>query len=253
MRALALANGKGNSMQNHVTSFPNPTDNPVPYPEIRSTLQTGDLLFFAGSSPLDYMIEALDLAGGDAPYSHVGMVIRDGENLYFWDAPGGGTTFPDPYTANPANRLYTNGQQIAHDGCRVAPLDELLAYYVTVEGTHFWLRHLKPALTSDQLAALTIFINRHDGLPFPMPVETKLPENYTAGQAGTTFFFGTYFCAQLVADSYLHMGLLSADKWPANSYNPGALASSDPNKLPLVKPATLSQTIDVVWVPPTTT
>lgn len=232
-------------------SFPRPTDNPVPYPEIRKTLQTGDLLFFAGSSSLDYMIETLAWVAGDPAYSHVGMVIRDGENLYFWDAPGGGNTFPDPYTVNPNNRLYDKGQQIAHDGCRVAPLDELLAYYVTMEGTHFWLRHLKPTLTADQLAALTIFINRVDGLPFPTPIDTGLPENYAAGQKGITLFAGTYFCAQLVADSYLHMGLLSADKWPANSYSPGALASSDAQKLPLVSPASLSEAIDVVWQPPT--
>jgi hypothetical protein len=132
----------------------------------------------------------------------------------------------------------------------VAPLDPLLAYYAQVEGGHFWLRRLQPKVTATQFEALRIFINRVDGLPFPTPVETALAANYAAGQAGITLYAGTYFCAQLVADSYLHMGLLSADRWPANSYSPSAFASTDPRKLPFVRPSMLGEPIDVIWKKP---
>ncbi|HEU5133893.1 MAG TPA: hypothetical protein VFU13_02000, partial [Steroidobacteraceae bacterium] len=127
-------------------SFPIPHTNPVQYQQVRETLQTGDLLFFAGTSPVDFMIEALDVAAGDPPYSHVGMVIRDGSELYFWDAPGGGNIFRDPYAALPRNRLHTIGIT-SHPGCRVAPLDLVLPYYMGLLGGHFWVRHLTPSVT----------------------------------------------------------------------------------------------------------
>ena len=220
---------------------------PVPYPKIRGTLQTGDLLFFAGDNAVDIMIESLDRAAGEAPYSHVGMVINDGGNLYFWDAPGGGNFFPDPYWCDPNNRIHTL-PSASHDGCRVAPLDPLLQYYTgLMPGNQFWLRHLGTTVSPTMFAALRIFIDRVDGLPFPAPMEIKLPANFAAGQERTTLFTGTYFCAQLVADSYMHMGLLSMDEYPPNSYSPGSFSSDDPTKLPLVPPASLGPAINVVW------
>jgi len=66
----------------------------VNYSQIRSQLQTGDLFTFEGHVPLDFMINLME----DGKYSHVGMVLRDqSNNLWFWDAPGVGEIFPDPY------------------------------------------------------------------------------------------------------------------------------------------------------------
>lgn len=222
----------------------------IPYPQIRSKLRTGDLIFFEGDSAVDFAIEAIDLAAGEAPYSHVGMVINDGGNLYFWDAPGGGDLFPDPYHGDPNNRIHTL-PSASHDGCRVAPLDPLLKYYSSLmPGQQFWVRQVSPPITAEQFIALRIFINRVDGLPFPTPVETALPVNFAAGLKSSTFFVGTYFCAQLVADSYLHMGLLSHDRYPANAYTPGSFSSDEPSVLPLVGPTALGPAINVVWQAP---
>jgi hypothetical protein len=51
---------------------------------------------------------------------------------------------------------------------------------------------------------------------------TGLIANYAAGREGGSVLYGTYFCAQLVADSYMHMGLLEMEGSPPNDYSPGA-------------------------------
>ena len=91
------------------------------YTAIRSQLNTGDLLAFEGLDSLDFMIKLLE----EGSYSHVGMVLKDQDGeLWFWDAPGGGCTFPDPYWEEKAPGKGPN------TGCRIAKLDDLLAYYM---------------------------------------------------------------------------------------------------------------------------
>ena len=60
---------------------PKPSPSAVSYPSIRGSLGTGDLIFLHGENPLDFLIEDAEQAVGEAPYSHVGMIIKDGPNL----------------------------------------------------------------------------------------------------------------------------------------------------------------------------
>lgn len=231
-----------------------PISRSVPYSKLRPQLGTGDLFFLHGTSGAGVMIERLEEAEGWPPYSHVGMVIRDGDDLYFWDAPGGGDCFPDPYTTDPDNREY--GESV-HTGCRVAVLDDVLAYYATkVDQPGFWARQLKPAVSKDRFLALRRFINRVDGLPFPEgigpePEVTGLGLNWALGQERGSALYGTYFCSQLVADSYMHMGLLQMEVYPPNGYSPATFGMNDPTRLRLVPPATLGDVIFVQWDRPT--
>lgn len=230
-----------------------PTSNPVSYTKLRATLGTGDLVFLHGVSPAGVMIENLEKAEGWPPYSHVGMVIKDGDDLYLWDAPGGGFCYPDPYAAkDPGNRMY--GKTV-HTGCRVAPLDDALAYYVDrVDDGGLFFRQLVSGVSDAQFAALRIFINQVDGQPFPTlggdpdtaPVK-GLGANFLAGQDRASVLFGTYFCAQLVADSYLRMGLLGMEDFPANGYSPAAFGMNDPERLPLINGARLGDIVFVDW------
>jgi hypothetical protein len=235
-----------------------PTEPSTTYSQVRSSLSTGDLFFLHGKSDDGVTIENLEKAAGWPPYSHVGMVINDGGNLYFWDAPGdGGDCFPDPYAGDQDNRIngkYTNG---IHPGCRVSVLDDVLAYYstkITPDLEGFWLRQLQPAVTPNQFAALRIFINRVDGMPFPdgpapfglEPEVTGLGANFLFGNDRASLFFGTYFCAQLVADSYMHMGLLDMELFPPNGYSPAAFTLDGTTRLPLVS-AKLGPVTYVKW------
>lgn len=236
-----------------------PTSPSIPYSKVRSQLGTGDLFLLHGNSDAGVMIENLEKAEGWAPYSHIGMVINDGGNLFFWDAPGdGGDCFPDPYASDQDNRIYGKYTDGIHPGCRVAVLDDVLAYYstkITPDMEGFWLRQLQPAMTQDRFEALRTFINRVDGLPFPSgpaafgqdPEVTGLGATFLAGNDRASLFFGTYFCAQLVADSYMHMGLLEMELFPPNGYSPAAFTMDGTTRLPLVSPAKLGQVTFVEW------
>lgn len=226
----------------------------VPYSQIRSTLNTGDLFFFYGTSAAGLLIEDLEGLKGWPPYSHVGMVINDQGNLYFWDAPGAGDCFPDPYASDPNNRIHDTP---VHPGCRVAVLDDLLAYYASVVEQPFTLRQLSAPPSAESFAALRLFIDRVDGFTFPHGPGPKwfqefsgLMANYLAGQEGMTVLHGTYFCAQLVADSYMHMGLLDVAPYPANAYSPADFGRTD-KEMPLVGGVTLGIPTPVEWDGPT--
>ncbi len=235
-------------------------DNPVTYPEIRGSLNTGDLVFLQGDPKnlIDLLIEDVDQIAGEATRSHVGIIINDSGSLYLFDAPGPGTCagvngcYADPYVGDPDNRLYgKTSPDGSHDGLRISPLDIVLKDYAAqMPGDQFWIRHLmSPTIGDAQFAALRIFIDRVDGLPFPSEW-VGMPGGFAAGQKSIQLFFGTYFCAELVADAYMHMGLLSMDQFPPNAYSPGTWTASDPTKLPLVGGATLGDSINVIWQDP---
>ncbi|MGZ4302383.1 MAG: hypothetical protein ACXVR9_01115 [Gaiellaceae bacterium] len=226
-----------------------PTEPSVPYTTVRAELATGDLFFLHGKSQQGVIIERLEERAGLPPYSHIAMVIKDGDDLFLWDAPGAGDCFPDPYSSDPDSRLH--GTRV-HTGCRVSVLDDVLAYYSTKVHAPigFWVRQLSPPLSEHQFAALRTFINRADGLPFPGYAELGM--NYAVGQLGVSLCFGTYFCSQLVADSYLHAGVLEMAH-PPNAYTPAAFAVEEAafgintGPVPLVPPATLGKVFFVKW------
>ena len=224
-----------------------PTSPAVPYSHIRAQLDTGDLFFLHTTSAAGVMIERLEHYAGLPPYSHIAMVIKDGNALYLWDAPGGGDCFRDPYEPDSDNRIHSSP---VHTGCRVSVLDDVLAYYATkVDVGGFWVRQLTPPVSQDRFAALRTFINRVDGLPFLVQFGySELFANFLAGREGDSLYFGTYFCSQLVADSYMHMGLLRMDHLPPNAYTPAAFAN---RSLPLVPPARLGDVFFVTWDWPT--
>ncbi len=231
----------------------------VCYSAVQSKLATGDLIFLQTTTPVGKAIAKLSEWAGLPPYSHLGMVIKDDVKL-LWDAPGGGDCFLDPYARDKDNRLY--GCSPVHPGCRVSMLDEVLAYYATLvlpeDGVRgFWARRLTPRATTEQFTALRKFINRVDGLPFPTDrLYHRLAANFYAGQQGTTLHFGTYFCSQLVAASYMHMGLLEMDARPPNAYAPAhfGIETADfgiTDPPPFVPGVALGPVFFVTWDRPT--
>lgn len=221
-------------------SVPTPGVPTIPFAELLETGGTGDLLIFQGKSPLDYMIQLEE----HAPYNHVGMLVRRPDGLFFWDAPGGGPGYPDPYRGN-----------ASHPGTRVAPLPALFRDYMADEVACFY-RALSPALSDAQRAALDLFIDAVDGFPFPGD-GWKLPDELNLGIGIQASYFlgrhhhltkaGSYFCAQLVADTYMHMGLLPPAPRPANGYSPADFGATD-GSLPLVR-ATLGPVTQVLRPP----
>ena len=235
-----------------------PTSPSKPYSQVRSQLGTGDLVFLHGTSDAGVMIEKLEELAGWPPYSHVGMVINDGDDLYLWDARVEEIASRTRTATDPDNRIY----KTVHTGCRVSVLDDVLAYYATkVDVKGFWVRQLTSGVSQDRFGALRRFINRVDGQPFPTgpgkePDVSGLGLNFAAGQDKGSLFFGTYFCAQLVADSYMHMGLLAMEAFPANGYSPAhfGIETADfgiTDPPPFVPGVALGPVFFVTWDRPT--
>lgn len=207
-----------------------PTPPSISWATLYPTLNTGDILSFAGDDSMDYAIQMVE----GAPYTHVGMVIKIGTDMWFWDAPGGGLTFPDPISKTSTN-----------SGARVADLQTVISYYMSSSGgeVDMWVRQLSPVLTAEQQATLMTFVVLADTTPFPGDdFKITFPWNLGAGFAaswalGTKFhatIAGTFFCAQLAAQSYMAMGLLPIWPNPANAYDPASFNSSDPTVFPII-------------------
>ena len=201
----------------------------IAWADLVGNLNTGDILSFAGDNGLDYAIQMVE----GQPYTHVGIVIKNGSDLWFWDAPGGGNLFPDPVSGNPAQT-----------GARVADLNTIVSYYMSAAGgeVEMWVRQLNPPVTPEQQASLMTFVELADGTPFPgSDLKIPAPWNLGTGFAASWAFgvkakgtiAGTFFCAQLAAQSYMSMGLLPIWPWPANAYDPASFNSQDPTVLPL--------------------
>lgn len=207
----------------------------IAWSKLVGQLKTGDVLSFAGNNPVDWAIQFVE----GQPYTHVGMVIRDESGLWFWDAPGEGSkTFPDPVSKNPNQK-----------GARVASLEQIVSYYMDSGPggggeIEMWCRQLSPAVTPEQQAALKIFVRLADGTPFPGDELKKVPPPYNDamgfaaswafGREANGTIAGSFFCAQLVAQSYMAMGLLPIRPRPANAYDPAWFNSDDSSVLPLI-------------------
>jgi hypothetical protein len=212
----------------------------IPWSELIGQLNTGDILSFEGKSPMDYAIRMAE----QEPYTHVGMVLNFDNQLWFWDAPGEGNMYYDPISKNP--------QQ---SGARVADLKTVIDYYMTTGGEiAMWWRQLVPAVTPDQQAALMTFVGVADGTPFPgtnlkLPKPWNLGEGFAAswafGVKANCTMAGSFFCAQLVAQSYMSMGMLPLSP-PANAYDPAKFNSNDPTDLPMIK-ASLTMPQQVIY------
>ncbi len=233
---------------------------PPMFADVCPRMNTGDILTFEGTAPLDYMIDLLE----DGTYSHVGMVLRreDGE-LLFWDAPGGGKLFLDPLNGHPAQ-----------DGCRVARLKNILEYYMTVEKPYFtWRPLLTPRIDGipDKLIG---FIEQTTGTQFPGDTADIPPEiaqwfkqhfpkatpedardlkhglglllTYLTGKILQLPVSGSFFCAQLVAQTYIELGLLPATPLPANGYAPANFDDQGMN-LPLLDGVRMGPPQTIQW------
>ena len=158
-----------------------------------------------------------------------------------------GNTFPDPISKNPNQT-----------GARVADLETIVSYYMASGGEiEMWWRQLQPAVTPTQQSSRMTFVGLADGAPFPgtnfeLPAPWNLGVGFGASWAlGTTVHAtvaGTFFCAQLAAQSYMAMGMLPIWPRPANAYDPAIFNSNDSESLPLIG-VTMTTTQPVTYTP----
>jgi hypothetical protein len=189
-----------------------------------ATASTGDIWLFRGAAVADWTIRAAT----NSPVNHVGMVVAlDDLPPLLWHAELG-RSLPDVWT----------GQQ--HRGVQLHRLTDAVATWKARYQQRAWVRQLDGPIERYHEDRLMEIIDRLDGRPFPTTLE--LLKGWLTSRARRPSSLETVFCAQLVATTYQHMGLLPSSR-PASWYDPGRFWSGD--HLPLVPPFKLSAEITI--------
>jgi hypothetical protein len=189
-----------------------------------ATAATGDIWLFRGRSLADRTIRAVT----NSPVNHVGMVVAlDDLPPLLWHAELG-RSLPDVWTGE-----RQRGVQL-----------HLLAPAVTTwnerYGQRAWVRQLEGTIERHHEDRLMEVIERFDGRPFP--TTPGLVRQWLTGRLRRSSSLETIYCAELVATTYQHMGLLPRRR-PASWYDPGRFWSGD--RIELVPPFALGGEIAV--------
>jgi hypothetical protein len=191
--------------------------------QIAPTLKTGDLVLFHGTTTISSVIDWLT----DSAYSHVGMIVRQGEQ------PGN-------------DKLHIWQSFEPQHGVVSDSLESFLQLYVASEtGATFAVRHLSAELSATQLGALSQFMEQVKGRPFPAMLPWML--DYIAGRMGIATNETTFYCSELVAQSFMEMGLLPPRPL-ATTYTPGSFSAADAS-LPLQQGFSFGPEIQVTLDP----
>jgi hypothetical protein len=189
-----------------------------------ATASTGDIWLFRGRSIADVAIRAVT----NSPVNHVGMVVAlDDLPPLLWHAELG-RSLPDVWTGE------------RHRGVQLHLLGDAVTTWNERYGQRAWVRPLEGAIERHHEDRLMEVIERFDGRPFP--TTPGLLRQWATGRLRHSSSLETIYCAELVATTFQHMGLLPKRR-PASWYDPGRFWSGD--RIELVPPFTLVAEIPV--------
>jgi hypothetical protein len=181
----------------------------VTFDEAIETAATGDVWLFRGGSMADRAIRTFT----NAPVNHVGMAVAlDDLPPLLWHAELG-RSIPDVWTGE------------HHRGVQLHRLAEAVTVWRQKYGQRAWVRHLEGPIGRQHEDRLMEVIERLDGRPFPRMgglVRQWIRSRVRRRRSSLE----TIYCAELVAVTYQHMGLLP-DGRPASWYDPGKFWSGD--------------------------
>ena len=197
----------------------------LPLEEAVTTAATGDVWLFRGRSLADRAIQTLT----NSPVNHVGMVVAlDDLPALLWHAELG-RSLPDVWTGR------------RQRGVQLHLLADAVRNWSERYGQRAWIRQLDGTLERRHEDRLMEVIERFDGRPFP--TTPGLARQWlTARVRRRPSSREAVYCAELVATTYQHMGLLPRRR-PASWYDPGRFWSGD--RIALVPPFSLGGEIAV--------
>jgi hypothetical protein len=196
------------------------------FDEAVATAATGDIWLFRGRSFADRAIQTVT----NAPVNHVGMVVAlDDLPPLLWHAELG-KSLPDVWTGK------------RQRGVQLHPLAEAVSTWRARYRQRAWVRQLDGGtLTREHEDRLMEVVARFDGRAFP--TTPGLARQWLAGRVRRRdTALETIYCAELVATTYQHMGLLPRHR-PASWYDPGKFWSGD--HIDLVAPFALTGEVAV--------
>jgi hypothetical protein len=192
--------------------------------EAVATGSTGDIWLFRGRSLADRAIQTAT----NSPVNHVGMVVAlDDLPPLLWHAELG-RSLPD---------VWTGARQ---RGVQLHLLRDAVGTWTERYSQRAWVRHLQGTLERHHEDRLMEVIDRLDGRPFP--TTPGLVRQYLIGRFRRSSSLEAIYCAELVATTYQHMGLLPGRR-PASWYDPGRFWSGD--RIELVAPFALAGEVAV--------
>ncbi|HYZ02442.1 MAG TPA: hypothetical protein VFA92_13180 [Candidatus Binatia bacterium] len=199
-------------------------DTAVTLDDAVATASTGDVWLFRGRSIADRTIRAVT----NSPVNHVGMVVAlDDLPALLWHAELG-RSLPDVWT----------GQR--QRGVQLHLLRDAVTTWNERYGQRAWFRPLRGTIERHHEDRLMEVIDRFDGRAFPTTL--GLARQWVTGRLRRSSSLETIYCAELVATTYQHMGLLPRRR-PASWYDPGRFWSGD--RIELVPPFALDGEIAV--------
>jgi hypothetical protein len=201
------------------------TDAALALDDAVATASTGDLWLFRGRSIADRAIQTVT----NSPVNHVGMVVAiDDLPPLLWHAELG-RSLPDVWTGE------------RQRGVQLHRLGEAVTTWNERYRQRAWMRSLEGQLERHHEDRLMEVIERFDGRPFP--TSPGLARQWVTGRVRRReASLETVYCAELVATTLQHMGLLPKRR-PASWYDPGRFWSGD--RIELVPPFALGEEIAV--------
>jgi hypothetical protein len=198
---------------------------PIALDDAITTAATGDIWLFRGRSLADVAIRTLT----NSPVNHVGMVVAiDDLPPLLWHAELG-QSMPDVWTGE------------RHRGVQLHLLRDAVRTWDERYHQRAWTRRLVGTVERHHEDRLMEVIERYDGRPFP--TTAGLARSWlTARYRRTATSREAIYCAELVATTYQHMGLLPSRR-PASWYDPGRFWSGD--RIELVPPFALDGEVAV--------
>jgi hypothetical protein len=189
-----------------------------------ATASTGDIWLFRGRSIADRAIRTFT----NSPVNHVGMVVAiDDLPPLLWHAELG-RSLPDVWTGE------------RQRGVQLHLLGEAVRNWNERYRQRAWMRQLEGTVERPHEDRLMEVIARLDGRPFP--TTPGLVRQWLNGRLRRSSSLETIYCAELVATTYQHMGLLPRRR-PASWYDPGRFWSGD--RIELAPPFALGGEIPV--------
>ena len=194
-------------------------------PDAIATASTGDIWLFRGRSVADVAIRAAT----NSPVNHVGTVVAiDDLPPLLWHAELG-RSLPDVWTGEHQR------------GVQLHKLGDAVRIWSERYGQRAFVRQLQGPIERQHEDRLMEVIERMDGRPFPTTGGLIL-QWMTAQVLRRASSREAVYCAELVATTYQHMGLLPSRR-PASWYDPGRFWSGD--RIELVAPFALGGEIAV--------
>ena len=182
----------------------------IPYSQVQNSLKTGDVVLFHGIQRTSHLIELIEWSY----WSHVGMVVLPqdmgltGSEPLFWESTSSGDGIVDVISGVPKE-----------NGPMLIPLSQRINVDVTQQfDTHFKVKYLNRQLTDTEKETLKSFIYKAHDCGFPS--DADMLKYFLEGKhSNVPAPDNVYFCSELVAKSFMEIGLLSSSYVP-NGYCP---------------------------------